>query len=226
MVRFSRREGLFLMLGASQAALLGTASAAVRTYDELVEFFFGASVVSYWKFENDGTDERGKRVATFSGTPELNVETIVEFDTNGECIAWSGTLGVHAEAAHHDDHKTPAGAIVVTFQHDTLAQKSILVAADRAAGGVAGPGGLSLEVETDGQPRCFLRRQSDGQPEILVGQTGDVQLNRAYTLIFQWGPAGLSMALYDDHGAPVRREDQCSGRRRHGQLANSLRCLS
>jgi hypothetical protein len=105
MVRFSRREGIFLMLGASQALLLGAASAAV-TYDDLVDTFDippDSSVVSYWKFENDGADEKGTQDAVITGSPELNVDTLVDHDTisegapvDGKCIAWSGTTGVHA----------------------------------------------------------------------------------------------------------------------------------
>jgi hypothetical protein len=113
MVRFSRREGIFLMLGASQALLLGAASAAV-TYDDLVDTFDippDSSVVSYWKFENDGADEKGTQDAVITGSPELNVDTIVDHDTisegapvDGKCIAWSGTTGVHAQAGHNPAH--------------------------------------------------------------------------------------------------------------------------
>jgi hypothetical protein len=39
----------------------------------------------------------------------------------------------------------------------------------------------------------------------LLGQAGDVQLNHAYTLIFKWGPGGLSMALWDAAEGLVRR---------------------
>jgi hypothetical protein len=199
------------MLGASQAAFLGAAAAAI-TYDLLVSIF-DPDVVSYWKFENDGSDERGTADATFSGSPELNVDTIVDLDkvsegapVDGKCIAWPGAAGVFAEVPHNAAHKTAEGTIAVTFQHDSLEEKSTLVAADRSAGGgSSGPGGLSLEVQADGSPRAFLRRQSDGQPVILVGQAGDVQLNEAYTLIFKWGQGGLSMALWNEDGSLVRR---------------------
>jgi hypothetical protein len=40
---------------------------------------------------------------------------------------------------------------------------------------------------------------------ILTGQPGDVQLNEAYTLIFKWGQAGLSMALWNEDGSLLRR---------------------
>jgi hypothetical protein len=200
LVRFSRREGLFLMLGASHAALLGCTPPVTRTYDVVV-FAFDPDVVSYWKFENSGADEKGTRNASITGSPEPGVETIVDLDVNGECIAWPGSSGAFAEAAHRAAHKRAAGTIVVTFQHDSLGQKSTLIAADADAAA----GGLSMEVQTDGSPRCFLRRQSDGVPVALVGQPGDVQPNEAYTLIFKWGPAGLSMALWNEDGLLVRR---------------------
>jgi hypothetical protein len=193
------------MLGASHAVLLGTETEP-DTYDRLVATF-GPNVVSYWKFQNDGTDEKGTQDATFTGSPEPNVATIVDLDTfvegaplDGECIAWPGTPGVYAEAGHNAAHKTAEGTIVVTFQHDSLGEKSTLVAADSNSS----PGGLSLEVQTDGSPRCYLRRQTGGGL-VLVGQPGDVQLAQAYTLIFKWGAAGLSMALWDENGTLVRR---------------------
>jgi hypothetical protein len=206
MERISRREGLFLMLGASQVALRGAAAAAV-THDSLVAIF-GPDVVSYWKFENNGSDERSTQDATVTGSPELNVNTIVDLDTiaegapgDGKCIAWPGSGGVFAEAAHNAAHKTAQGAIAITFQRDTADQKSVLVAADASAAA----GGLSVEVTPSGQPRAFLRRQSDGAPVILTGQAGDVQLDEAYTLIFKWGSEGLSLALWDADGTLVRR---------------------
>ena len=219
MVRISRRQGFWLMFGASQAVLLGTGSAAAKTYDEQV-FSLGTAVTSYWKFQNSGTDgASGQHHATFTGTPELNVDTVVHQDTvaegapaDGRCIAWPGTAGVYAQAAHNAAHKTAQGTIVVTFQRDTANQQSTLVAADANSVTVGVPGGLSVEVTATGQPRAFLRRQSDGLAVIMVGEAGDVQLNKAYTLIFKWGPSeviwelgGLSLALWDDRGLLVRR---------------------
>ena len=169
------------MLGASHAVLLGCTPPVVLTYDSVV-FAFDPDVVSYWKFENDGADEKGTRQASITGSPELGVETIVDLDAGGECIAWPGSSGVFADAAHHAAHKTAAGTIVLTFQHDSLGQRSTLIAADANAAA----GGLSLEVLSDGAPRAYLRRQSDGAPVALVGQPGDVQPNEAYTLIFKW----------------------------------------
>jgi hypothetical protein len=114
---------------------------------------FGPDVVSYWKFEGDATDERGSQGATFMGSPELNVDTIVDLDApvNGKCIASPGIAGVYAQAEHNAAHKTAEGTIVVSFQHDSLGQKSTLVAADANATA----GGLPLEVQTDSSPRCF-----------------------------------------------------------------------
>lgn len=195
------------MLGASQIALIGSAFAAV-TYDELVDTF-RVDGVSYWKFANhDGADVWGTEHATYKTLPsEGPVATIVDLDTiaegapaDGTCTAWTGALESYADAAHNAAHKTAEGTIVVSFQLDTLSQKSTLVAADANSAA----GGLSMEVQTNGAPRCFLRRQSDGSGVILTGQPGDVQVNAAYTLIFKWGPGGLSMTLWNDSGNPVR----------------------
>ncbi len=200
------------MLGASQTVVLGTAATgSAPTYDASVVHLEG--VVSYWKFQNDGSDAKGAHTATITGSPELQVETIVHLDTvaegapvDGECIAWPGSTGSYAEVAHNSAHKTAAGAIVVTFQHDLLGVKSTLLAADRSVGGTsAGPGGLSIEVNADGTPRCYLRRQSDGAVVDLAGQAGDVQVGQAYCLIFKWGGGGLSMALWNASGNLVRR---------------------
>jgi hypothetical protein len=194
------------MLGVSQAVLLGSAAAGV-TYDLLVATF-GADVVSYWKFQNDGVDQRGTAHATITGSPELNVETIVRLDAladgapaDGQCIAWPGAAGVFAEAAHNAAHKTPQGTIVVTFQHDSLAHKATLLTADANEAA----GGLSVEVLPDGTPRCFLRRQADGLPVALVGEPGDIGLNQAHTLVVKWGPGGLSMGLWNQSGLLLRR---------------------
>ncbi len=204
-----------MMLGASQAVLLGTVAARPATYDGVVGGLEG--VVSYWKFQNDGTDEKDPSHTTdavITGSPELHVETIVDLDRviegaaeNGECIAWPGTSGNYAEVPHNAKHKTPQGTIVVTFQHDRLLNKSVLVAADRSAGGTAtGPGGLSMEVSPEGAPRCFLRRHGDAAVVELLGEAGDVQVGQAYSLIFKWGPGGLSMTLWNGSGNPVRRK--------------------
>ena len=174
---------------------------------------FGPNVVSYWKFENNGIDQRGTQDAAITGSPELNVETIVDFDrlvegapADGTCIAWPGSSGAHAQVAHNPAHKTPQGSIVVTFQRDTANQKATLVAADRSGGGTSsGPGGLSIEVEANGAPRCFLRRQTNGTPVVLLGQAGDVALDEAYTVIVKWGTPGLSLALWNEDGVLVRR---------------------
>jgi hypothetical protein len=203
--------------------MLGVASVVLRaagcqlrpspdTYDGFVASF-GPRVVSYWKFQNSGGDANGTQNASIVGSPQLNVATIVDLDTieegapaDGECIAWPGSPEIYAEVGHHARYKTAQGTIVVTFQRDTANQKSTLVAADRSVGGTStGPGGLSIEVEASGAPRCFLRRQSGGAPVILLGQAGDVALNEAYTLIFKWGPPGLSLALWNADGALVRR---------------------
>ena len=202
------------MLGVASVVLRAAGSQlrpAPDSYDGFVASF-GPRLVSYWKFQNSGADANGTQHATITGGPELNVETIVELDTiaegapgDGECIAWPGASGVYAEAAHNAQHKTPQGTILVTFQHDALSVKSTLVAADRGVGGTsAGPGGLSMEVTTDGAPRCFLRRQG-GTVVQLLGQAGDVQLNHAYTMIFKWGPGGISMALWNASQGLVRR---------------------
>jgi hypothetical protein len=203
--------------------MLGVASVVLRaagcqlrpspdTYDGFVASF-GPRLISYWKFQNSGADANGTQHAAITGSPELNVATIVDLDTigegapaDGECIAWPGNPEVYAEAGHHARYKTAQGTIVVTFQRDTANQKSTLVAADRSVGGTSsGRGGLSIEVEASGAPRCFLRRQSDGVPVILLGQAGDVALNEAYSLIFKWGPPGLSLALWNADGPLVRR---------------------
>jgi hypothetical protein len=199
--------------------MLGVASVVLRaagselrpspdTYDGFVTSF-GPRLISHWKFQNSGADANGTQHAAITGSPELNVATIVDLDTieegapaDGECIAWPGNPEVYAEAGHHARYKTAQGTIVVTFQRDTANQKSTLVAADRSVGGTSsGRGGLSIEVEASGAPRCFLRRQSDGVPVILLGQAGDVALNEAYSLIFKWGPPGLSLALWNADGS-------------------------
>lgn len=171
----------------------------IDTYDSRVAGF-DPNVVSYWKFQNNGNDEKLVGTATIFGNPELNVPTIVDLDTGGEVIAWTGAAGQYAQAAHNLAHKTAQGTIVVTFQRDSATVKSALVAADANSAA----GGLSVEVEANGAARAFLRNAT-GSPVILTGTAGDVQLNQAYTLIFKWGTGGLSLALYNDTGVLIRR---------------------
>lgn len=189
----------------TQRRLTGVRFVPFQDYDTLVASF-ETDLVSYWKFEGNGTDEQGTQNATITGQPETSVETIVDLDrvaegadTDGSCIAWPGTVGEYAQATHNAAHKTGAGTIVVTFQCDTLAEKSILVCGD--ASGAAG--GFSIEVNTNGSSRVYLR-DSTATPRVLTGSAGDVELNRAYTLIMKWGSAGLEMSLWDDAGGLVR----------------------
>ena len=176
------------------------------TCEEIIAAF-SADLVSYWRFQNNGNDSEGVQNAAITGSPELNVRTIVGRDTiaegalaDGECIAWPGTPGEHAQAAHNVAHKTAAGTIVVYHQHDTLSLKSTLICGDAANAA----GGFSVEVNPNGSPRAFVREAS-GVPTVVTGNPGDVQLKRAYTTIFKWGTGGLSLSLWDDGGNLVRR---------------------
>jgi hypothetical protein len=181
----------------------------ITTFDETVAAF-GPDVVSYWKFDDAGAtlvDQKGVQNGTITGSPERNVATIVRRDTvaagatsNGTCIAWPGTIGEYAEVAHNAAHKTASGTIIVTHQHDGLADKSTLFAA--AVGGLAGA--ISLEVNTDGSPRAVLRNAS-AVPTVLLGALGDIVVDRAYTSIVKWGTGGFAYALWNDAGALVRR---------------------
>ena len=117
------------------------------TFDEIVALF-DPNVVSYWKFQSIvatiSPDEKGIANATVTGSPELNIPTIVKRDTisdgaltDGTCIAWQRVSGEYAQAAHNAAHKTASGTIVVYFQRDTSTiEKSQLVEAD-----VCRPGG-------------------------------------------------------------------------------------
>jgi hypothetical protein len=186
------------------------ASAAIpdvpTTYDAFVNSF-GSSVVSYWKFQNTGTDQKGVENATITGNPELNIETIVHLDTvddgattDGKCIAWSGNTGEYAQVNHNSLHKTADGTIVITGQCDRLDEKSTLLVGE--VGGTAG--GFAVEINTNGSVRAFLRNASS-TPVTLVTNAGDVVLNQAFTVVFKWGVAGLSLSVWDESGAAIGR---------------------
>ena len=87
----------------------------------------------------------------------------------------------------------------VYFQRDTAVEKSQLIEADAA--GAAG--GMAMGINTNGAPDAYIRGVG-GTPVILTSGFGDVQLDRAYTLIFKWGTGGMALALYNDIGALVR----------------------
>ena len=175
------------------------------TYDAIVDSF-GANVVSYWKFQGDGSDRQGTQDAPLTGTPETGVPTIVALDTvaegaaDGTVLAWPGTPGVYAEAAHNAAHKTASGAIVVTFQCDILDAKAVLVAGDANTAA----GGFSLEINADGSPRFFIRNAANAVVELLC-DAGLVRLNQAYTAIARWGAPGMALELYDDAGTLLDR---------------------
>ena len=176
------------------------------SFDERVALF-GVDVVSYWKFENTGVDAQGAENATITGTPELSVPTIVNSDTidagapaDGMCIAWPGTGGDHAEAAHNAAHKTAEGTVVVNFQRDTAIEKSQLIMADSSAAA----GGMAIGININGAPDAYIRGVGR-TPTTLTGGAGDVPLDRAFTLVFKWGPGGMSLALWNDAGVLARR---------------------
>ena len=177
------------------------------TFDGIVALF-DPNVVSYWKFQNTGTDQEGVSNATINGSPELNVPTIVKSDSieegapvDGTCIAWPGTAGDYAEAAHNAAHKTLAGTVVVYFQRDSAAQKSQLIMADQAP---VAAGGMAIGVTAVGAIDAHIRG-TGGTAVTLIGGAGDVQLDRAYALIFKWGTGGgMRLALWDDTATLVR----------------------
>ena len=64
-------------------------------------------------------------------------------------------------------------------------------------------GGFSIEVNTDGSSRAFLRNSS-GVVQQVVGQPLDIDPDKAYTTIFRWGAPGLSLDLYGSAGLLIR----------------------
>lgn len=176
------------------------------TFDQLVQTFIDSGdVTSYWKFQNNGTDQMGVSNATITGFPEFGVPTLVRGDTiiegadvEGQVIAWPGTSGEFAEAAHASALKTAAGTIIIYFQRDTAGQKSQLLMSD--ATGAAG--GFAIGVNPNGTPDAYIRGPG-GVPVTLPGGIGDVVLDRAYCIMLKWGPQ-LELVLYDGNGL-VRR---------------------
>lgn len=195
------------LLGARGQRASSVRHEAAFTFDDTVALF-NADLVSYWKFQNTGTDQQAISNATLNGFPELNVPTIVKNDSidsgagsDGTCIAWSAATGDYAEAAHNVAHKTAAGTVVVYFQRDTAAQKSQLIIADQTPVAV---GGMAIGVTATGAIDAHIRG-AGGTPVTLVGGSGDVQLDRAYVLIFKWGTGGgMRLALWDDTATLVR----------------------
>lgn len=205
-------------MSASFATLVarGARSSSVRqivtpTFDEIVELF-EPNVVSYWKFQDPigatVTDEEGQENATITGAPELDIPTIVKFDTiatgaptDGTCIAWPGTTGDFAQAANDAAHKTVAGTVVIYFQRDTASEKSQLIQADSpTTAGMA----MGITAAPNSAPDAYIR-DGTGTPINLVGGTGDVLLDRAYCLIFKWGTGGgMRLTLWNDTATLVR----------------------
>jgi hypothetical protein len=169
-------------------------------YDGFVNAF-GSDVVSYWKFENTGVDEKGTANASISGVPEFSIPSIVTPDrvgegasSDGEVLAWPGTAGEYAQVAHTAAHKTLEATIVVHFQCDSLNDTSTLIAANATP---AQPGELVILINQNGSPQANLRNTA-GAPVVLAGVAGDVVVGRAYAIVVKHGAAGFSMALYND----------------------------
>lgn len=193
----------------SKRANIQFAAVTASTYDAIVQTF-EPNVISYWKFDEPSgnfVDTEALQNAVVTGTPERTVATIVDLDTvaegtatDGKTVAWTGNVGEYAEAANNAAYKTAEGTIIVTAQHDSLTEKSTLVAGDST--GAAG--GFSIEVNTNGSPRAYLRPPATTALTI-TGSPGDIVVNRAYAYIFKWGPLGLFLSVYDDTGALISR---------------------
>lgn len=200
--------GIVTVVAANQKLPSNIRLQAVSTFDALVQTFIdNGDVTSYWKFHNTGTDERGVSNATITGSPELNVPTLVAIDTvvegaeiDGKVIAWPGTSSEFAEAPHHASLKTSTGTIILYFQRDTANQTSQLIMADASNAA----GGFGVFVQGNGAASAYVRGPT-GTPVPLNGGPGDVKLDHAYCIILKWGPQ-LELVLYDGTGdLPVRR---------------------
>lgn len=206
--------------GFASLAARGARSSSVRRiivvpFDDIVDSF-APDVISYWKFQTATStvvDEQGLVNATITGAPELNVETIVKFDTivdgalaNGTCVAWPGTTGDFAQAATNAALKTVAGTIVVYFQRETANEKAQLIQSDATAA----VGGMAIGININGSPDAYIRGVG-GTPVIVTLGFGNVIFDRAYYLIFKWGTGGgMSLALYDDTGTFIQRATNVS----------------
>src|SRR5687768_13170654 len=103
-------------------------------FDNLVASF-EPNVLAYWKLaESAGpvaTDEESLVNGTYSGAPAFGAPTIVQEDTGGQCVRFSGNEQV--DLAHNAALKTAAGTILAFHQHDHLLEKSTLLAGDSNA---------------------------------------------------------------------------------------------
>ena len=181
------------------------------TFDQLVASF-SDDLVHYWKFQVPAgttvTDEQGLTNATITGSPQRGIPTLVLGDTisegaesEGTVIAWPGTTGEFAQAAHNAAQKTSSGTIIVYAQFDTLNQKSQLVMGDASSAA----GGFAFGVNPNGAADGHLRGVG-GTPSTVSGSAaGDIQLNRAYCFIFKWGGSGLELVIFNDVGTRIRR---------------------
>lgn len=182
----------------------------VTTYDEFVQAISG--LVSYWKFAGGGTtafDQRNIVNALYTGQPETNVPTIVRNDTivegaptDGLAIAWPGTTGDFATAAHNALHKTAQITVVVTFQRDTANERGVLIASNQTVPTRAGE--FEMVVNINGSIQAVMR-DAAGVAISLMGPAADVTLNRAFFMAFRaGGPSGMSLRLYNDSGVLIR----------------------
>jgi hypothetical protein len=180
----------------------------VAAFDDVVKRMGG--VVAYWKLAEDEPPE-GQPLppakdeqnliedieGTYSGAPTFGVSTIVQNDTGGQCVRFNGTE--HVDIEDEPQLKTADGTILIFHQHDSLPQKSTLLAADSNAT----VGGIGLEVTADGRMRSFLAAPGAPDPDyrILEGPPGDVKLRNAYCSVLRWGPpGGMAHDLFGEGG--------------------------
>lgn len=196
-----------LTAGRSAATDIRQRDPTIQTYDDIVAGF-GTSVVSYWKFQGNGNDQKNFSNTTLQGGPELNVPTIVRQDdtaggasSDGTVIAWSGSAGEFAQVTHKPEYKTLNASIVVSFQCDALTQISTLIAANFNTGG---PAEMLLQVNLNGAPQMNLRNNS-GVVVTLLGQAGDVDPDVAYTIIAKHGTPGMMWTLYTGPSSTIVR---------------------
>jgi Concanavalin A-like lectin/glucanases superfamily len=189
MVRISRRQGFRLMLGASQAALLG----AVVSHPLYANTVTALNPVAYWHLgEVGGTtivDEKAVQNGTYVGSIEYGVEPILS-DSTGTSIGFNG-VNAYGQIAHNAAFAVANGTIVFAVQADSVAGQQMLLAKD----GGAPVGGLTVDIN-NGRLRAYIR---DGTRVAVwlpsPGGAADIRPQTAHHIALTWGSRGAELWL-------------------------------
>lgn len=184
MEQYTRRQGFRLMLGATQAALLGAAGCPSLGYAGIVTGIPG--LVGYWRFSSaEGLFDQtaNQRHGTYDGAVSL-VDPLASDSDAATHLA--GT--VKGTIPHDAGLQLPSLSLSIWFSADAIDVTNILVSKDDTG---FDNGDFSLQVQPDGILRAVL--QSGGETQFV--EVAGIQAATAYHVVFVADDTGFGVWL-------------------------------